>query len=99
MNRNITIMQLFYICLPVVYLQTQLYTLEVRANDGGDPVMSNTVIVYFNVKDTNDKPPLFEHGTYNSAIYENVTIGTSVVEVKATDVDSGENWLLWLSRS
>lgn len=50
---------------------------------------TSTVIVYFNVKDTNDNTPLFEHGTCDAAVFENVTVGTSVLQVVALDIDSG----------
>lgn len=64
----------------------------VSAQDGGAEPTTSTVLVYFNVKDTNDNTPLFEHGTYDAAVYENVTMGTSVVQVAAFDVDSGGYW-------
>ncbi|KAL4230607.1 Protocadherin Fat 4 [Mactra antiquata] len=71
--------------------ENQLYSVDVIAYDAGDPAQSSSVRVYFNVKDTNDNAPLFEQGTYDVAIYENVTIATSVAEVLAHDVDSGVN--------
>lgn len=69
--------------------QNQLYTLVVSAHDSGDDPQTSSVLVYFNVKDTNDNTPLFEHGTYSAEVYENITIGTSVLQVIALDIDSG----------
>ena len=59
------------------------------AEDNGNPRQSSDVLVYFNVKDVNDNTPLFEPASYDSAVYENVTIGTSLLQVFATDIDSG----------
>ena len=73
-----------------VFLQNWLYTLRVSAQDNGSPVKSSEVLVYFNVKDTNDNTPLFEPASYDSAVYENVTVGTSLLQVFATDIDSGK---------
>jgi protocadherin Fat 4 len=43
-----------------------------------------------NVMDVNDNAPLFDPMSYSNEVYENATIGTSVVTVTATDLDSGE---------
>ena len=70
--------------------QTSLYTLRIKAEDNGSPVQSSEVLVYFNVKDANDNTPLFEPASYDSAVFENVTVGTSLLQVFATDIDSGK---------
>jgi protocadherin Fat 4 len=64
--------------------------LKVKAADGGNPSLSSTVTVYMNVIDRNDNAPIFDPVTYSVQIYENVTIGSSIVTVRATDVDSGK---------
>ena len=61
-----------------------------RARDSGDPAQTSSVTVYINIQDVNDNTPLFEHGVYEPAVFENVTIGTSVIQVLATDIDSGK---------
>ncbi|XP_017465171.1 PREDICTED: cadherin-86C [Rhagoletis zephyria] len=43
------------------------------------------VTVYIN--DVNDNPPIFEHPVYTVELPENMTVGTKVVQVKASDVD------------
>jgi len=71
--------------------QNPLYTLEVYAHDAGMfQQQTSSILVFFNVKDTNDHIPEFEQGEYQAAVYENVTVGTSIAAVTATDVDSGE---------
>ena len=42
-----------------------------------------------NIKDTNDNEPVFDPMSYNAEVKEDVSIGTSVAMVSATDIDSG----------
>lgn len=71
-------------------LQVQHYILVVQAQDNGHPSLSSTLTVYCNVIDLNDNAPVFDPMSYSNEIYENVPIGTEVVRVSATDIDSGE---------
>ncbi|XP_044732152.1 cadherin-related tumor suppressor [Chrysoperla carnea] len=73
------------------YEEVQHYILVVQAQDSGTPSLSSTLTVYCNVVDLNDNAPIFDPMSYSNEIYENVTIGTSVVTVSATDLDSGDN--------
>ncbi|XP_072352995.1 protocadherin Fat 1a isoform X3 [Scyliorhinus torazame] len=50
---------------------------------------STKVIVY--VRDMNDNAPEFKQSSYKASVSENVPIGTIVLTVTATDIDSGEN--------
>ncbi|XP_051891479.1 protocadherin Fat 1a isoform X7 [Pristis pectinata] len=54
-----------------------------------DRQASTKVIVY--VVDMNDNAPEFKQSSYRSTVSENVPVGTSVLTVSATDVDTGEN--------
>lgn len=74
-----------YVCL-----QRQLYTLKVTARDGGSPPRVSETIVYMNVIDVNDNQPEFDPASYSQMVYENVNISTTVINVSATDVDSGK---------
>ncbi|XP_076252739.1 cadherin-related tumor suppressor fat isoform X2 [Rhynchophorus ferrugineus] len=73
------------------YEEVQHYILVVQAQDSGIHPLSSTLTVYCNVLDLNDNTPLFDPMSYSNEIFENVTVGTSVVTVSATDLDSGEN--------
>ncbi|KAG5892988.1 hypothetical protein JTB14_031839 [Gonioctena quinquepunctata] len=73
------------------YEEVQHYILVVQAQDAGHPALSSTLTVYCNVLDLNDNAPLFDPMSYSNEIFENVTIGTPVVTVSATDLDSGKN--------
>nr|XP_040041664.1 protocadherin Fat 1a isoform X1 [Gasterosteus aculeatus aculeatus]XP_040041665.1 protocadherin Fat 1a isoform X1 [Gasterosteus aculeatus aculeatus] len=50
-----------------------------------------SVSVNIQVKDMNDNEPVFESDPYEAVIVENLPSGTQVIQVKATDQDSGTN--------
>lgn len=68
----------------------QHYILVVQAQDNGHPSLSTTLTVYCNVLDLNDNSPIFDPMSYSNEVFENVAIGTEVVAVSATDIDSGK---------
>lgn len=43
------------------------------------------------VLDVNDYRPRFSERAYNTSVFENEPSGTSVITVRATDLDEGEN--------
>ena len=73
------------------YEETSSYSLVIRAYDGGSPPKYGAMRVNIIVVDANDNQPLFSPTRYNAKVPENATIGTSVLQVFATDRDSGEN--------
>uniref|UniRef100_A0A3Q1I5G8 FAT atypical cadherin 1a n=1 Tax=Anabas testudineus TaxID=64144 RepID=A0A3Q1I5G8_ANATE len=50
-----------------------------------------SVNINIQVKDVNDNKPAFESDPYEAVIVENLPSGTQVIQVKATDQDSGTN--------
>ncbi|XP_072158683.1 cadherin-related tumor suppressor-like [Bemisia tabaci] len=78
------------------YEEVQHYIFVVQAQDTGKPSLSSTLTVYFNVLDLNDNAPLFDPMSYSNEVFENATIGTSIVTVTATDLDSGKNCVYYL---
>uniref|UniRef100_A0A672YLW5 Protocadherin Fat 1-like n=1 Tax=Sphaeramia orbicularis TaxID=375764 RepID=A0A672YLW5_9TELE len=50
-----------------------------------------SVNVNIQVKDLNDNSPVFESDPYEAVVVENLPSGTQVIQVKATDQDSGTN--------
>uniref|UniRef100_A0AAQ5Z5U7 FAT atypical cadherin 1a n=1 Tax=Amphiprion ocellaris TaxID=80972 RepID=A0AAQ5Z5U7_AMPOC len=50
-----------------------------------------TTKVIVDVIDVNNNAPEFQQTSYKASVDENVPIGTSVITVKATDLDRGEN--------
>ena len=73
------------------YERTSFYSLLIRAYDGGDPQKFDHLRVNISIIDTNDNQPIFNTSHYYANVQENATLGTSVLQVFATDIDSGEN--------
>lgn len=69
--------------------QTQHYILVAQAQDSGQPTLSGTVTVYVNVIDLNDNAPIFDPMSFSNEILEDALIGSPVVTISATDMDSG----------
>lgn len=84
-----TIIGVDFKALFLMLSQVQHYIFVVQAQDTGRPSLSSTVTVYFNVLDLNDNAPLFDPMSYSDELYENITVGSSVITVSATDQDSG----------
>lgn len=67
------------------------YHLNISAKDGGDPPLYGYLQVNVTILDVNDNPPMFDHSDYNVSLNESVPPGTSVLQVRATDNDAGDN--------
>uniref|UniRef100_A0A8B9PXS2 Cadherin EGF LAG seven-pass G-type receptor 2 n=1 Tax=Apteryx owenii TaxID=8824 RepID=A0A8B9PXS2_APTOW len=67
------------------------YTLAITARDNGIPQKSDTTYLEILVSDVNDNAPQFLHDGYQGSVYEDVPAFTSVLQVSATDRDSGLN--------
>uniref|UniRef100_A0A674HIM0 Cadherin EGF LAG seven-pass G-type receptor 2 n=1 Tax=Taeniopygia guttata TaxID=59729 RepID=A0A674HIM0_TAEGU len=67
------------------------YTLAITARDNGIPQKSDTTYLEILVSDVNDNAPQFLRHSYQGSIYEDVPTFTSVLQVSATDRDSGLN--------
>ncbi|KAG8133042.1 hypothetical protein E2320_010861 [Naja naja] len=65
--------------------------LILMAIDGGVPKKTGTVKININVLDNNDNFPLFSKSEYKARIKENLSKGTLVIKVEATDTDIGSN--------
>uniref|UniRef100_A0A665UM32 Protocadherin 2 alpha a 15 n=1 Tax=Echeneis naucrates TaxID=173247 RepID=A0A665UM32_ECHNA len=83
---------------PILQLQRQLdrenkghHKLLLTAVDGGHPPKTGTVEIYIDVLDVNDNMPVFTKDTYTAVLQENAPVGTTVIQVNATDLDDGTN--------
>ncbi|XP_072515621.1 protocadherin alpha-13-like [Salminus brasiliensis] len=65
--------------------------LTLTAVDGGKPARSGTMNIIVNVLDINDNNPVFNKPLYKVKIKENVSFGTKILTVAATDSDEGTN--------
>ncbi|XP_056592774.1 protocadherin gamma-C5-like isoform X34 [Triplophysa dalaica] len=68
-----------------------VHKLILTALDGGNPVKSGTSLLSIIVQDINDNEPKFDVAAYKASVSEVATIGTSVIKIKATDLDEAVN--------
>uniref|UniRef100_A0A3B5KZJ5 Cadherin domain-containing protein n=1 Tax=Xiphophorus couchianus TaxID=32473 RepID=A0A3B5KZJ5_9TELE len=76
--------------LNIVSARTTI-TLTLTATDGGRAPKSGTVKIIINVLDANDNTPSFGKSLYKARVYENAPVGSTVIQLNATDLDEGEN--------
>jgi len=72
------------------YETTRAYNLTVEISDRGTPVQSLSVELDFRVGDVNDNAPSFESPAYLVTVTENSPPMPSILQLQATDPDSGE---------
>ncbi|XP_030595810.1 protocadherin alpha-8-like isoform X26 [Archocentrus centrarchus] len=84
--------------IPVLFLHkaldkeaARIHRLLLTAVDGGKPARSGTMEITVNVLDVNDNMPVFARETYTAVLDENSPIGTTIIQVNATDLDDGLN--------
>ncbi|XP_064125746.1 cadherin-23 isoform X4 [Loxodonta africana] len=73
----------------VDYEEVHWFNFTVRASDNGSPPRAAEIPVYLEIVDINDNNPIFDHPSYQEAIFEDVPVGTVILTVSATDTDSG----------
>ncbi|KAL4608893.1 protocadherin-9-like [Arapaima gigas] len=71
--------------------QKDTYVMKIKVEDGGNPQKSSTAILQVTVTDVNDNQPIFKESQIEVHIPENSPVGTSVVQLQATDADIGPN--------
>ena len=81
----------FVILEQLDYEDQPSYRLKLEAWDGGSPRRTAHMYINVSVIDANDHRPMFTVSHYSAQVMENATIGTSVLQVAASDMDSGEN--------
>uniref|UniRef100_A0A8C8WBX9 Protocadherin alpha subfamily C, 2 n=1 Tax=Panthera leo TaxID=9689 RepID=A0A8C8WBX9_PANLE len=65
--------------------------LVLTATDGGKPELTGTVQLLIKVLDANDNAPAFDRTLYEVKVQENVSNGTLVMKLNASDLDEGSN--------
>lgn len=93
----------FNVTRPLDYEAQQYYIVTVKAEDGGH--QASLVRVYFNILDVNDNKPKFNTSVYSTSVSEDLSVGSSVLTVAASDADDGKicknipgrmAWAVWL---
>ncbi|XP_041833765.1 cadherin EGF LAG seven-pass G-type receptor 1 isoform X2 [Melanotaenia boesemani] len=67
------------------------YTLAITARDNGIPYKSDTTSVVIIILDANDNTPHFIRDIYHGNVFEDALVYTSVLQISASDRDSGSN--------
>ncbi|XP_053548000.1 cadherin-23 [Bombina bombina] len=81
----------------VDYEQVQWLNVTVRASDNGVPPRSAEIPVYLQIVDINDNNPIFSQPSYQKPVFEDIQLGSTVLQIKATDADSGRFALIQYS--
>ncbi|CDQ76029.1 unnamed protein product [Oncorhynchus mykiss] len=76
---------------PLDYERVREYRVEIVAVDSGNPALSSTNSLKVQVTDVNDNSPVFSPNLFEVAFAEENQPGDKVVDVVATDADSGTN--------
>ncbi|XP_051540570.1 protocadherin gamma-A3-like isoform X15 [Myxocyprinus asiaticus] len=71
--------------------QTAEYNITITAVDAGNPPLSSKEILNLKISDVNDYAPQFEQESYQAFIAENNPPFTTILSVKAEDMDWGTN--------
>ncbi|KAI4901835.1 hypothetical protein NFI96_000454, partial [Prochilodus magdalenae] len=77
--------------MEIDYEDQASYTLAIIARDNGIPQKSDTTYVEIIVEDANDNAPQFGREKYQGTVYEDAAQFTSVLQISASDRDSGSN--------
>ncbi|XP_053314421.1 protocadherin-23 [Spea bombifrons] len=65
------------------------FTIIVECHDLGSPRKSTTAKLHITVLDENDNPPTFSKSQYRTSVREDLTVGSVVLNLSASDVDEG----------
>ncbi|XP_026095445.1 protocadherin alpha-4-like isoform X6 [Carassius auratus] len=71
--------------------ETKNIKLVLTVFDGGRPPKSGSIKILIDVLDINDNAPVFTKEAYTVVLNENAPVGTTIVQVNATDLDEGQN--------
>ncbi|XP_027864179.1 protocadherin alpha-3-like isoform X18 [Xiphophorus couchianus] len=84
--------------IPVLIVQKPLdretakkHSLVLTAMDGDKPPQTGSMNIQIHILDVNDNVPVFSSDAYSVTLRENSPLGTTVVQVNATDLDEGTN--------
>lgn len=67
------------------------FDLILVAWDKGNPPRSGSTLVRVNIQDSNDNSPTFEDSSPTVTLPEDTALGTTIINLKATDPDQGAN--------
>ncbi|XP_076008243.1 cadherin EGF LAG seven-pass G-type receptor 1 isoform X2 [Genypterus blacodes] len=77
--------------MEIDYEDQASYTIAIIARDNGIPQKSDTTYVEIIILDANDNAPQFLRDMYQGTVIEDAPVYTSVLQISASDRDSGSN--------
>ncbi|XP_077449680.1 cadherin EGF LAG seven-pass G-type receptor 1 isoform X2 [Stigmatopora argus] len=77
--------------MEIDYEDQASFTLAIIAKDNGIPQKSDTTYVEIVILDANDNAPQFLRDMYQGSVFEDAPVYTSVLQISASDRDSGSN--------
>ncbi|XP_061523757.1 cadherin EGF LAG seven-pass G-type receptor 1 isoform X2 [Phycodurus eques] len=77
--------------MDIDYEDQASFTLAIIAKDNGIPQKSDTTYVEIIILDANDNAPQFLRDMYQGSVFEDAPVYTSVLQISASDRDSGSN--------
>uniref|UniRef100_A0A3Q2W1L2 Protocadherin Fat 4 n=1 Tax=Haplochromis burtoni TaxID=8153 RepID=A0A3Q2W1L2_HAPBU len=70
---------------------TPFYQLLIEVEDKGEPKKFGYMQVNVTIQDINDNPPIFEQDQYQTSVFEDAAVGSSILQITASDQDEGAN--------
>uniref|UniRef100_A0A8C9XWP0 FAT atypical cadherin 4 n=1 Tax=Sander lucioperca TaxID=283035 RepID=A0A8C9XWP0_SANLU len=70
---------------------TPFYQLLVEVEDKGEPKKFGYLQVNVTIQDINDNPPVFDQDQYQTSVFEDAAVGSSILQITASDQDEGAN--------
>ncbi|XP_051276283.1 LOW QUALITY PROTEIN: protocadherin Fat 4 [Dicentrarchus labrax] len=70
---------------------TPFYQLLIEVEDKGDPKKFGYMQVNVTIQDINDNPPIFDQDQYQTSVFEDAAVGSSILQITASDQDEGAN--------
>eukprot|EP00795_Rhopilema_esculentum_P002535 gene2535-730_t len=74
--------------------KTFAYNLTIKASDLGSPSLASQTQLRITIGDTNDNAPVFKKKNYSVQVSENISVSSVVVNISATDADTGQNAII-----
>lgn len=73
------------------------YSLEVKVVDAGSPPLQSNITIIVNISSVDEYSPVFPPGKYSFEVPGNAEVGDVVGRVSATDLDGGEDGVVFYS--
>ena len=67
------------------------YSLLLTCEDKGETTQINEIVIVVDVTDVNDNDPTFEEALYSKSVAEDIPLGSEILVLTASDLDSGIN--------